>query len=61
MPFKEGCTIIYRHLIVGIGFAAYLKYAKVLVIDGNARAFELASAHSQDEARARDFVGDMSL
>jgi len=41
--------------------AAYIKYAGVLVIEGKARAFEMASAHSQDEACARDFEGDMSL
>ena len=34
---------------------------RVLLIEGNARASEMASAHSQDEARAHDFEGDMSL
>ena len=30
-------------------------------IEGNARAFKMASALSQDEALARNFEGDMSL
>ena len=33
----------------------------VILIEGNARALEMACAHSQDEANARNFEGDMSL
>ena len=51
------------HLVstVGIGWTAYIKYAGVIVIEEKARAFEMASSHSQDEARAHDFEGDTSL
>ena len=33
----------------------------MILIEGNARAFEMASALSQEEADVRDFEGDMFL
>ena len=41
--------------------AAYIKYAGVLLIEGKARAFEMASAHPQDGGNARNFEGDRFL
>ena len=61
MLLKRVCTIIYERPTVSIGFAGYIKYVGVLLIEGNARASEIASAHSQDEAHARDFEGDSSF
>ena len=41
--------------------ASYIKYAGVLLIEGNTHASEMASTHSQDEVRARDFEGDNNI
>ena len=51
------------HLVstVSIGLAAYIKYAGVIVIEGNASAYKMTSAHPQDGGNAHNFEGDMSL
>jgi len=48
-------------LTVTVGLAAYIKYAGVLIIEGDARALKMTSAHPQDGANARDFEGDAPL